>query len=227
MNKLTQQLTSELTAEMAIIVYGDKDHDNFFLERRNITNGKMGAGVPLTEDCIKDIAELTLNRSRKELHGAIPPNMLYADGRRGYEKYVWFEKPQKKFHYFSKKLNIPNGEIFTPSLLYVVSGNTLSLYAFTGDYPDGKLYRAPYFNVSDGHVCLGNAHLPEIQEMTYENIILYWEKMFWQSEFSHIFGVNPIKSNLSILSKRLMETGEPFPQNELLPISLTLKNIIR
>lgn len=227
MNKLTQQLTAQLIPEMAIIVYGDKEHDSFFLERRNITDGKMGAGVPLTEECIRNIAELTVQSSRKELHGAIPPNMLYADGRKGYEKYVWFAKPQKKMHYFNKRLNIPNGELSTPSLLYVVSGNTLSLYAFIGDYPDGKLYRAPYFNVSDTHVCLGSSHLPEIQEMTYQNIIQYWEKMFWQSEFVHILGTNPIKSNLAILSKRLMETGEPFPQDELLPISLTLKNIIK
>lgn len=227
MNKLTKQLATELCAKMAIIVYGDDEHDSFYLERRNITNGKMGAGTPLTEECIRDIAELTLNSSRKELHGAIPPNMLYADGRKGYEKYVWFEKPQKKMHYFNKRLNIPNGELFTPSLLYAVSGNRLSLYAFIGEYPDGKLYRAPYFNVSDTYVCLGNSHLPEIQEMTYENIIQFWEKMFWQSEFTHILDTNPIKSNLSILSKRLMETGEPFPKDELLPISLTLKNIIR
>lgn len=227
MNKITKQLTSQLTPEMAIIVYGDKSHENLYLESRNITDGKMGAGIPLTEDCIRSIAELTLNSSHKELHGVIPPNMLYADGRKGFEKYVWYEKPQKKMHHFSKKLNIPNGELYTPSLLYVVSGNSLALYAFIGDYPDGTLYRAPYYNVSSTYVCLGNSHLPDIQEMTYDNIIQYWEKMFWLSEFDHILSSNPIKSNLSILSKKLMKTGEPFPQAELLPVSLTLKKILQ
>lgn len=226
MNNLTKQLSTKLSPEMAIIVYADEERHSIFLERRDIINSKMGAGIPLTEECIKDIADLTLNRSRKELHGIIPPNMLYADGRKGYEKYIWFEKPEKKMHFFSKSLQIPNGEFYTPSLLYVVKENTLSLYAFHGDYPNKQLYRAPYFNVSSTYVCLGNSKLPEIEEMTYQNIIKYWETMFWKSEFSHILDTNPVKSNLAILSKNLMKTGKPFPKSELIPVTLTLKKLI-
>lgn len=227
MNNLTEQLSTKLSPEMAIIVYADGEKDNIYLERRDIINGKMGAGIPLTEECVKDIADLTLNRSRKELHGIIPPNMLYADGRKGYKKYVWFEKPEKKMHYFSKSLQIPNGEFYTPSLLYVVRGDILSLYAFHGDYPDKQLYRAPYFNVSSTYVCIGNSKLPDIEEMTYQNIIKYWETIFWKSEFSHILDTNPVKSNLAILSKNLMKTGKPFPKSELIPIPLTLNEIIK
>ena len=203
MNNLTQQLSTQLIPEMTITVYSDEKRDTIYLERRNIINGKMGAGIPLTEECIRDIADLTLNRSRKELHGVIPPNMLYADGRKGYEKYIWFEKPQKKMHFFSKSLEIPNGELYTPSLLYVVQNDMLSLYA-----------------------CLGNSKLPDIQEMTYHAIIQYWETLFWKSEFSHILDTNPVKSNLAILSKELMKTGKPFPKSELVPVTLTLKNFI-
>ncbi len=214
---------------MAIIVYQDSTYEDIYLERRNIDKGRMMAGTPLTEECIRKIAELTLNVSRKEPHGVIPSNMLYIDSRKGYEKYVWFEKAQKKMHYFSNRLEIPSGELFTPSLLYVVQGSELSIYAFNGDTinPNTKLYRAPYFNVSSTSVCLGNSHLPEIQELTYSNIIEYWEKMFWLSEFDHILGGNPIKSNLSILTKKLMETGKPFPKNELIPVNKTLKNILQ
>lgn len=227
MNKLTEQLSTSLIPEMAIIVYADNARSNIYLERKDIISGKMGAGVPLSEECIRDIADLTLNRSRKELHGVIPPNMLYADGRKGYEKYVWYEKPQKRKHYFRKDLNIPNSEFYTPSLLYVVNNGALSLYAFCGDYPDSQLYRAPYFNVSPTYVCLGSAHVPEITEMTYQNIIDYWEKLFWLSEFSHILDGNPVKTNLSILTKELANTNKPFPKSELLPITLTLKKIIQ
>ncbi len=227
MNKLTQKYSTSLIPEMAILVYGDNERKNIYLERRDIINGKMGAGVPLTEECVKNIADLTLNRDRKELHGIIPPNMLYADGRKGYEKYVWYEKPQKKMHYFKKDLGIPNGELYTPSLLYVVNNDMLSLYAFCGDNPDSQLYRAPYFNVSETNVCLGNSHLPAIQEMTYQNIITYWEKMFWQSEFSHILGTNPVTSNLSLLTKELIKTEKTFPDNELVSLPLTLKQIMQ
>lgn len=227
MNKLTQQYSTMLIPEMAILVYGDNERKNIYLERRDIINGKMGAGIPLTEECVKDIADLTLNRARKELHGIIPPNMLYADTRKGYEKYVWYEKPQKKMHYFKKELKIPNGELYTPSLLYVANRNVLSLYAFCGDNPDSQLYHAPYFNVSETYVCLGNSRLPEIQEMTYQNLITYWENMFWNSEFAHILGTNPVKSNLALLTKELIKTKKPFPDNELVPLSLTLKQIMQ
>lgn len=229
MNKLTHKFSSELIPQLALIVYHDNKNEKIYLERRNIYKSRMMAGTPLTEECINKIAELTLNVSRKELHGIIPSNMLYSDSRKGYEKYVWYEKAQKKMHYYSSKLGIPSGELFTPSLLYVAQGNALSIYAFNGDTINlnTKLYRAPYFNVSDTSVCLGNSHLPEIQELTYNNIIEYWEKMFWLSEFDHILGGNPIKSNLSILSKKLMQTGKPFPKSELIPVNKTLKNILQ
>lgn len=227
MNKLTEQLRTRLTPKMAIIVYSDEDENNIYLERRDIVKGNMGAGIPLTEECIKDIAEMALDTTKKELHGIIPSNMLYADGRKGYEKYVWFEKPQKRMHFFSKRLAIPNGELYTPSLLYVAIQNTLAIYAFIGDNPDTQLYRAPYFNVSETYVCLGNSKLSEITDMTYTNIMEYWEKMFWLSEFDHVLGTNPIVSNLSLLSKRLIKTGEPFPVTELIPINKTLKDFLR
>ena len=74
MNELTKQLSTMLVPEMAIIVYSDDNRTNLYLERRDIRNGNMGAGKPLTEECIKDIADLALNRASKELHGVIPPN---------------------------------------------------------------------------------------------------------------------------------------------------------
>ena len=212
---------------MAIIVYSDKDENNIYLERRDIVKGNMGAGIPLTEECIRDIAEMTLDTTKRELHGIIPSNMLYADGRKGYEKYIWFEKPQKRMHFFSKRLAISNGELYTPSLLYIAIQNTLAIYAFIGDNPDTQLYRAPYFNVSETYVCLGNSKLSEIADMTYTNIMEYWEKMFWLSEFDHILGTNPIVSNLSLLSKRLIKTGEPIPVTELIPINKTLNDFLR
>lgn len=229
MNNLVNKFSAKLAPEMAIIVYKEQNDNEIYLERRNIVKGKMMAGVPLSEECIRSIAELTDRTSHKELHGIIPSNFLYADSRKGFEKYVWYQKEQKRMHFYSAKLDIPNGEMYTPSLLYVVRGNMLSLYAFRGETinMNTKLYRAPYFNVSDSSVCLGSARLPEIQELTYTNLIEHWEKMFWLSEFDHILGGNPIKSNLSVLSKQLMKTGKTFPYKELIPLSKTLKDIIK
>lgn len=227
MNNLTKQFNASLTPEMAIIVYRDSEEDGIYLERRDITKGRMGAGIPLSEECIRDIAELVNDTERTEPHGEIPRNLLYADARKGYGKYIWYEMPEKRMHYFSQRLEIPDGELYTPSLLYVMAGNKLQLYAFIGENPNTQLYRAPYYNVSESYVCLGNARLPEITDMTYRNIIAYWKKMFWLSAFDHILGTNPVRSNLSILTKELMKSGKPFPSEELIPINKTLKDFMK
>ena len=50
---------------------------------------------------------------------------------------------------------------------------------------------------------------------TFENYILYWEKKFWQTEFSHLGGNrNPTKNNLVTVTKS-MENA--FDYNELIP----------
>lgn len=222
----TDFINTTLKPQMALIVYSDERKNNIYLERRDIVNGRMTAGVPVSEDCIRDILSMDLKSNKMELHGAIPRNLIYADGRTGFEKFVWYQPAQKKMHYFKFSLGIPNGELYTPPLLYVVRGNQLAMYAFKGSYPNGKLYMAPFFNVASTHVCLGNAKLENISDYTYTNVIEYWEKLFWQSEFSHILE-NPVKSNLAVLTKRLQASQEKFPASELIELPFTLKDFIK
>ena len=86
MNKITENLTACVKPELAVIVYRYKpieDESSYYLERRDIDDsGKMGAGVPLTEDCISGIAKSFSSTDRLIVHGEIPANMLYADCRR-------------------------------------------------------------------------------------------------------------------------------------------------
>lgn len=229
-NKLTKDFTARMLPKMALVVYESELDDSLYLEQRTIIDGRMGAGVPVTMECLREIAELATSPSQKEIHGAIPSNMLYADSRKGYERYVWYRPAEKRMHYYSSSLHIPDGELCTPPLLYVVNRNELALYAFIGDgkpRSDEQLYRAPFFNVSSDHVCLGNARLPEMQELTYANIIAYWEKMFWASAFSHILDGNPVKGNLAVLTKRLMASGEPFPTDELVKVRFKLSDFMK
>lgn len=144
MGQINDILTDSLKPMMTIIVYKDAKR-NYYLERRIIENGKMQAGVPLSEECISGIME-TMFEKRKDssVHGIVPTNLLFADSRKGHEKYVWYRKPEKRMMYFAGTLDIPNGEMFVPGLLYVAVGTSLAVYAFKGRKPKSKLYRAPF-----------------------------------------------------------------------------------
>lgn len=226
MGQINDLLTNSLKPKVAIIAYEDSHH-NYYLERRDIFNGKMQAGVPLSEESISGIID-TMYEKQKDvsIHGTIPANMLYADSRKGHEKYVWYRGPEKRMMYFHEALDIPNGEMCVPGILYVVKGLSLAVYAFKGVTPE-KLYRAPFFNVDSTHVCLGSAKVTKPTDKTFENIILYWEKMFWGSEFVHLLGGNPVKGNLATLTKRCILSGCKFPEKELIPVKEKLEMILK
>lgn len=227
MGQINDILTDSLKPMMTIIVYKDAKR-NYYLERRIIENGKMQAGVPLSEECISGIME-TMFEKRKDssVHGIVPTNLLFADSRKGHEKYVWYRKPEKRMMYFAGTLDIPNGEMFVPGLLYVAVGTSLAVYAFKGRKPKSKLYRAPFFNVDSTHVCLGNAKVEKPSEKTFESIVQYWEKMFWGSEFVHLLGGNPVKGNLATLTKHCIQTGCKFPEDKLIPVNEKMENILK
>lgn len=229
MNDITKNLLEDLEPKMAIIVY-ESNMDIFYLERRDIdTDGNMGVGIPLTEDCLTDIVKGLSATEKDIIHGSIPSCLLYADCRTGRNKYVWYRKEEKRMLYFSEQLGIGNGEMFVPGMVYSVSGNALSVYAYKGRLTDkSKLFRAPFFNVGAENVCLGSANVKMSDELTYDNIISYWEQMFWQSEFVHLLGGNPVKGNLSIITKHCIETGCRFPKEELIPCkNITLGGLLR
>jgi hypothetical protein len=120
--------------------------------------------------------------------------------------------------YFRSTLNIEDGEYAVPGLIYDTCGERLDIYAFSEEKPamDSVLYKAPLFNVSQERVCLGNARINFPDNPTFMEYINYWEKKFWQSEFSHLGSDgNPTKNNLVIVTKNSTET---FDCNELIPL---------
>lgn len=234
MNRITKDLTACVKPELAVIVYrykGDDGDSCYYLERRDIDNsGKMGAGIPLTEECVSGIARSFSSNDRSVVHGEIPTNMLYADCRHGMERYVWYRKPEKRNIFFTEGLEIPSGLISIPGLVYKVENKELYVFSYITKRLTSKtqLYRAPFFNVyTDGKICLGNAKVKRSQECTYSGIMEYWEAMFWKSEFSHLLGTNPVRSNLSSLYKKLINTDEAFPVEELLKEKMKVGGLIK
>lgn len=231
MSDVLKQITDIYHPYAAIIAYKTEStcDGDYYLEKRDIVNGVMGAGKPLTEEVLAKMVKSVASSNPqldKSLYGVIPENVLYCDTRMDGSKLVWYHGPEERNVFFIRELNIPNGKMKVPGLLYIVHNGSLSIYAFKGKKPKGTLYRAPFMNTTD-NVCLGSAKVQKPTERTFVNVMDWWEKMFWLSEFSHLSGGNPIKGNLALLTKRLIETGEPFPTDVLIPASKTLKEILK
>jgi PRTRC genetic system protein B len=228
-NILTEELLSMLVPKVALVAYMNSgEHgDKYYLEMRTIgSDGTMGTGEPVTCEFLKEISETYSGKNNTTPSGAIPVNLLYADTRKGSEKYIWYNPPRKRVMYFTDAVKVPDGEYHVPGVIYVAGEGRLMVYAFTGKSPspDAKLYDAPFFNTSDGGVCLGTATLKRPTTPTYSGIMTYWEDRFWLSKFSHAGG-NSTKSGL--VSSTKAAADKPFDTNELKPTGKTLKSLLK
>ena len=230
MSKIINHVEDVYKPFVAIVGYKTDDSDTgYYLEKHVITNGKMEAGKPLTEEMLSELISAVAKDNvqiDKSLYGRMPENVLYCDTRMQRDTLIWYHGPERRCVFFTKELEIPNGQMMVPGLVYIVKNGTLSIYAFKGNKPNGELYRAPFMNTVE-KVCLGSAKVEKPKERTYEKFIAYWEKMFWMSEFSHLSGANPINGNLATLTKRLIETGEPFPEDVLKPIGKRINDVLK
>ena len=231
MNELTQKIKTIFTPKAALVAYehGGNYNKEYYLELHPINEkGKMGAGIPVTQDFMNEIASSYSDTTINMSHGILPENLLFADTCKGQEKYIWFNPPAKRQMFFYKKLNMKDGEYNLPGLIYIVSEDKLCMYAFKGKKPgeNTELFLAPFFNASSTYVCLGSSKLEKPQSPSFKELLEYWEKRFWLSEFSHLSGEgNPTEHNLV----RVLEDAAkaPFDTNELKPIKRKLKDILK
>lgn len=232
MNELTQKITTRLQPRAAMIAYSTDDGMSgidYFLELRQIDeNGCMGEARPVTCEFLNEITRNYTEAHGGTPHGPIPHNMLYADVRKGSEKYVWYNPPHRRMMYFREALQIENAEYDMPGVVYAATGSGLCIYAYKDaeqPTPQTELFRAPFFNVSGAAVCLGSAKDEMPAEITFDSLIQCWERRFWLSEFSHLgSGGNPTRSNLVILTKAARKA--PFDTDELISMNMKLKDIL-
>lgn len=229
-NELTQSINCTLFPRAVLIAYASEHGRQHFLEMRAIDmNGRMGEGCPVTVDFMNELARSYSETQNGVPYGKIPPNLLYADSRKGSEKYIWYNPPRKRMMFFSENLKIENAEYNLPGVIYEAGEQKLNIYAYKGETPDAntELYSAPFFNVTRASVCLGSARIHKPDDLTYGRLLEYWEKKFWLTEFSHLGGGgNPTKSNLVLVTKAAKE--QPFDLDELKPMNkLKLKDILK
>ena len=149
--------------------------------------GTMGEGRPVTVEFMNELVRGYSESHSVTPYGRIPSNLLWFDPRKGSEKYIWYNPPQKRMMFFHDILKIESAEYNLPGVIYKAGEHGMNIYAYKGDTPDKDtpLYAAPFFNVTGSSVCLGSANLEKPKDMTYEKLLQYWEKKFWLTEFSH------------------------------------------
>lgn len=235
-NELTRKLRTLLHPRAALIVYAQEKNshsmndDSYFVEVRNIDeSGRMGEGRPVTVEFMNELVRGYSESHSSTLYGRIPSNLLWCDPRKGSEKYIWYNPPRTRMMFFKEALKIENAEYHLPGIIYEAGENRLNIYAYKDKELTDKteLYAAPFFNVTGASVCLGSAKIEKPKDLTYTNLLEYWEKKFWLTEFSHLGGGgNPTKSNLVLVTKAAKD--KPFNLEELKPLNkLKLKDILR
>ncbi len=230
MNRLTEDLTRELIPQAVLIAWQDTGtyNSSYYLEMRKIgANGRMGQGMPVSYSFLEEIAKNYADSMGGVPHGTLPENLFYSDHRRGSEKYIWSNPPRKRRMFFRNSLNIPEGEYYVPGVVYVAGESTLHIFAYKGKKltPESDLYFGPFFNTTQGSVCLGTSTIKKPQNPTYTELMEYWEKRFWLTEFTHLGGShNPTKNNLVMVTKE--SADKPFDEKELLSLGKKLKNLL-
>lgn len=230
MNQLTKEITSLMYPHAALIVYKTERDDRYFLELRRIgDDGRMESGSPVTVEFMESLVHNFSANYHVTPCGRIPARLLACDTRMGSERYVWYNPPQKRMMFFKGNLGIENAEYHLPGIIYDAGAHGMRIYAYKGKMPTERtpLYAAPFFNVSGAGVCLGSAELKRPSNLTFENLLEYWEKIFWLTEFSHLGSRgNPTKSNLVLVTKAARNA--PFDLDELKPLNnLKLKDILK
>lgn len=229
-NKLTNEILSVMVPKVALIAYQGENElkSEYYLEAREISeDGIMGAGMPVTHDFMREISDNYVDAHGGTPYGIIPSNMLYCDTRRGGEKYIWHNPTGKRTMYFKDNLGLDNVEYHVPGVIYVVKNNSMCIYAYKDKKPglDTGIFAGPFFNTTSGSICLGSAKLKKPTNPTFSQLIEYWEKRFWMTEFSHLGGgSNPTKDNLVIVTKNAID--KPFDLGQLTPMGKKLKDLI-
>ena len=231
MNKLTEEIKSLYRAKAALIAYQGENAtcNEFYLELRPIDeDGVMGESIPVTYDFMNKIAANFSEAHNGTPSGILPDNLLFADTRKGSEKYIWSNPARKRMMFFVEKLGMENAEYNVPGIVYIAEESSLSMYAYKDIELSDKteLFAAPFFNTSKTSVCLGAAKLQKPTNPTYTELLNYWEKKYWMTEFSHLSSDgNPTKSNLILVTKAAK--NEKFNLDELKPINKKLKDILK
>lgn len=207
-----------------IIVHekNDEGDPEYYLEKCEIKEDQnkftLGVGEPLSVDFMRKMFSVIAMGDNGEKFSfkisSMKQNILLAEITPVNTKVMWFRKPSKATMIFSPSLEIPSGVCELPGLVFYVNQESISIWAIKSKTVNEKtvLYHAPFHNTNDG-VCMGSVRKPKFNGNIGE-FIDEWEYSFFNSTFTHLHG-DPIKGNLNLVYKSIMNTDKPFPMDVL------------
>ena len=197
----------------ALVVYKNKEPDYesqlcryFVMNHEILTDGKIGAGRPLTERFINNIMK---NRDEK---------CRYVDERVvmiSTAVTVWWKPLSVEYLYFSPSTGIKSGRYPLPPMLFALKETnghfTLFNFALSESKrpaPKTPVYHSPLLNVhADGRCCMGNVGVPTSYDIS------AWEKVYFGSTCTPDL-LPTVNDNPKVLWNNLLDKTE-FPVSKL------------
>ena len=224
----------ELSA--AVLVYTHSATRHAFASKHAVAQHdgrpRILPGTPISAQDYQALVQALAPRER--------PAMQWCDPRvlaRGLGRLLWWTPPGQRSLFFRKSAQHPGsfdarGRCHCPGLVFLAAEGQLFVYAFKGAAAptrDTRLYQAPFFNVwSTGQVCAGNAALPPTDTEDPDA----WERMFFQSHFTHPNFSEPDRLTVGVAparfwQDRLAQPDAPFPEPVLFELGLPVEALMQ
>lgn len=228
-------MENNFVPEVCLMIYKqtkEYESSNFYLETRKIRKTKLGyrilEGKPLDKKLHSKLSNYFKKSKEDNIYckGLLPKELLYLGENNSEPHIVWYRKGAASL-IFKKDLNVKNGIYNLPTLIFMLKGKTLSVFAIKSKSINEKsdLYKAPFHNIYDnGSVCMGSAIINESNEL--KTIIKNYESAFFNSKFSHYQSEgSPIKGNLNTYFNKIVDKQIPFDNSLLIKTNKKLKNL--
>ena len=229
MGNILEEINKKYIPVQCITVYRNNSRD-YYLETQKIENGRLCEALPLSQDVIDQMVDFFAEKQSQSnnISGFLPSNILYLNWSADSKVMCWYNQPMERMMHFREDLHIPSGLAWQPTVIYLVENNKLYVYTAKAKTVTSKtpVFMAPYHNVSeDGSVCLGSAKIKKPEKLTYENLMNYWEAMFWGSVFTHHGNEDCANININLYWKKSVRktsvSGNKFDLSILKPYPKT------
>ncbi len=191
-----------------------------FVTIHDIRGDEVCQGQPIAREVLAELVkQLVPSISKPTL---IPQNLIMHQPGIGM---AWWIPASIRKLYFSEDTKIESGMAPIPALLFLVQGQNLYVWALGKDRrPElsDPVYHAPFFNLSNGHMCTGNVRLPDVSIQD----IPKWQNVVFKSRFTNHGGVRLKGTSMKGLWDSLVERNRKvFPLQHLVKAG-TVKSVL-
>lgn len=191
-------------------------------------------GATLTCGAPKQLEAADLRRMLASIDFEFVPSLFQHEHVLAYDetRTIWYTKASEQVLYFrtdDSALQAISGQVFPqPALLFVAKKGSLQVHALPSNdrpTPETPLLVAPYYNTSDGRVCIGTTPLPKF---LHPDNTSTWVEAFFSSSFTH-GSHKRIQAHPGSHAEMWLDVQKAghFSTEHLLPTKLTLGDLLK